>query len=72
MSYPSDLTDEQWDVSEPVFDVPGKRGRKHADDPRTVVDAMLYSAQTGCQGRYLRSRPDRGPRESPLMTTTMP
>src|SRR3954470_22037804 len=32
---------------------PGKRGRKHADDLRTVVDAMLYIAQTGCQWRYL-------------------
>lgn len=31
----------------PVFNTPGKRGRKHADDLRTVVDAMLYIAQTG-------------------------
>jgi len=36
-----------------VFNAPGKRGRKHADDLRTVVDAMLYIAQTGCQWRYL-------------------
>ena len=53
MSYPSDLTDEQWELLEPVFNVPGKRGRKHADDLRGVVDAMLYIAQTGCQWRYL-------------------
>jgi putative transposase len=53
MSYPSDLTDAQWELMESVFDVPGKRGRKHADDLRTVVDAMLYIAQTGCQWRYL-------------------
>ena len=26
---------------------------KHANDRRTVVDAMLYIAQTGCQWRYL-------------------
>jgi hypothetical protein len=26
MSYPSDLTDEQWDLLEPVFNAPGKRG----------------------------------------------
>jgi putative transposase len=38
---------------EPEFKVPGKRGRKHADDLRDVVDAMLYIAQTGCQWRYL-------------------
>jgi transposase len=36
-----------------VFKAPGKRGRKHAGDLRTVVDAMLYLAQTGCQWRYL-------------------
>jgi putative transposase len=53
MSYPSDLTDAQWDLLEPVFNAPGKRGRKHADDLRRVVDAMLYIAQTGCQWRYL-------------------
>src|SRR5678816_480735 len=53
MSYPSDLTDDQWALLEPVFNAPGKHGRKHADDLRTVVDAMLYIAQTGCQWRYL-------------------
>src|SRR6476469_1844215 len=52
MSYPTDLTDDQWDVLEPVFNAPGKRGRTHADDLRTVVDAMLYIAQTGCLWRY--------------------
>ena len=40
-------------VLEPVFNAPGRRGRKHADDLRTVVDAMLYIAQTGRQWRYL-------------------
>ena len=53
MPYPSDLTDEQWDLLEPVFNAPGKRGRRHGDDLRSVVDAMLYIAQTGCQWRYL-------------------
>jgi putative transposase len=53
MPYRSDLTDEQWDLLEPVFNAPGKRGRKHGDDLRSVVDAMLYIAQTGCQWRYL-------------------
>ena len=53
MRYPSDLTDEQWDLLEPVSNAPGKRGRRHADDLRSVVDAMLYTAQTGCQWRYL-------------------
>jgi transposase len=38
---------------EPVFNTPGKRGRRHGDDLRVVVDAMLYIVQTGCQWRYL-------------------
>ncbi len=53
MPYPSDLTDEQWNLLEEVFNAPGKRGRRHADDLRGVVDAMLYISQTGCQWRYL-------------------
>jgi putative transposase len=47
------VTDEQWKLLEPVSNAAGKRGRKHADDLRRVVDAMLYIAQTGCQWRYL-------------------
>jgi putative transposase len=53
MSYLSDVTDDQGELLEPFFKAPGKRGRKHADDLRAVVDAMLYIAQTGCQWRYL-------------------
>jgi transposase len=53
VSYPSGLTDEQWELLESVCNAPGKRGRRHAHDLRTVVDAMLYIAQTGCQWRYL-------------------
>lgn len=39
--HPSDLTDEPWELLEPVFNAPAQRGRKHADDLRGVVDAML-------------------------------
>jgi putative transposase len=53
MAYASDLTDEQWALLEPVFSPASKRGRKHADDLRIAVDAMLYIAHTGCQWRFL-------------------
>jgi putative transposase len=53
MSYPRNLTDEQWQLVKPVFSVPGKRGRKHDGDLRSVVDAVLYISHTGCQWRYL-------------------
>jgi transposase len=51
MSYPSELTDEQWAMID--FSAPGRRGRKHADDLRSVLDAILYIARTGCHWRYL-------------------
>jgi transposase len=50
--YPSDVTDEQWDLIEPHIPVyPGGRPRK--TDPRDVLDAVLYILRTGCQWRYL-------------------
>jgi putative transposase len=50
--YPSDVTDEQWALIEPLIPVyPGGRPRK--TDLRDVVDAVLYILRTGCQWRYL-------------------
>src|SRR3954469_8377714 len=50
--YPSDVTDEQWALIEPLIPVyPGGRPRK--TDPRDVVDGVLYVLRTGCQWRYL-------------------
>ena len=56
LAYPSDLTDVQWALLEPVFITPGKRTRKHGDRLRTVVDAMLYIAQAGVSGATYPSR----------------
>ncbi len=44
MSYPSDVTNEQWALLEPVFNPPGKRGPKHGAGLRKVVNAMLSIA----------------------------
>ena len=52
MSYPSDLTDAQWALLEPLLLRPGKPGPKHAD-LRAVVDGILYVTRTGCQWRCL-------------------
>lgn len=51
--YSSDLTDAQWILLEPFLVIPSKRGPKHGNDLRHVVDAMLYISHTGCQWRYL-------------------
>ena len=51
-SYPSDVTDSQWDLIEPHLPVyPGGRPRK--TNLRDVVDAIFYLLRTGCQWRYL-------------------
>ena len=39
MPYPSDLTDDQWDLLEPVFNAPGGA----AASPPMTLDAMLYA-----------------------------
>ena len=52
-AYSSDLTDSQWKLLEPLLLVPSKRGPKHGDDLRHVVDAMLYISHTGRQWRFL-------------------
>ncbi len=50
--YPSDLTDEQWALVEPLIPVyPGGRPRKTS--MRDVLDAVFYVLRTGCQWRFL-------------------
>ena len=50
--YPSDLTDEQWALIEPLIPVyPGGRPRKTS--MRDVMDAIQYLVRAGCQWRYL-------------------
>ena len=50
--YPSDLTDEQWALVEPLIPVyPGGRPRKTS--MREVLNAIFYILRTGCQWRFL-------------------
>ena len=53
VAYSSDLSDAQWNLLEPLLVTSSKRGPKHGDDLRHVVDAMLYISHTGCQWRFL-------------------
>ena len=48
-SYPSDLTDAQWEAIKANFR--GMRNRKW--DKRELVNAVLYYEKTGCQWRLL-------------------
>jgi putative transposase len=50
--YPSDLTDEQWALVEPLIAVyPG--GRPRTTSMREVLDAIFYVLRTGCPWRFL-------------------
>ncbi len=51
--YPTDLTDEQWAVLEPLLRRRPGRGRPTRVDLRAVMNALLYQARTGCQWRLL-------------------
>lgn len=52
-SYPTDLTDQEWSVLEPLVP-PVKSGGRPADHPRReILNAILYVLRSGCQWRML-------------------
>ncbi len=52
-SYPSDLTDEQWTLIEPLIPKPLPGGRPRSLDMRQVVNAILYLNRSGNAWRML-------------------
>lgn len=48
-AYPSDLTDDQWALIEPLIPRPRHGGRPRKVDMREVVNAILYITRSGCQ-----------------------
>ena len=55
MTYPTDLTDEQWQLVEHFFPLLEGPGRPRSVDIRRVLDALMYQVRTGCQWRMLPS-----------------
>ena len=52
--YPSDLSDDEWEVLKPLFDPPGSgMGRPRGIPRREIVNAIFYQLRTGGQWRYL-------------------
>ena len=53
--YPSDLTDEEWAIVEPLLKEldPYKTGRPREVDLHEVLNAIFYLNKTGCPWRYL-------------------
>ena len=47
--YPSDLTDAQWALVEPLIPPAKPGGRPRKADMRRVLDTVFYVARSGCQ-----------------------
>jgi transposase len=52
-AYPSDLTDEQWEIIEPMLPLIKEPGRIPKHPFRDIVDAILYIDRSGCSWRQL-------------------
>ena len=53
LRYPSDLTDEEWSLIEPLIPPAKRGGRKRGVVVREVVNGIMYVLSTGCQWRYV-------------------
>ena len=61
-SYPTDLTDAEWEIVKPLIPKPKPRGPKANVDVREVLNGIFYFLHEGCQWRAL-------PHELPPWTT---
>lgn len=52
-TYPSDVTDAQWALLQPLIPEPLSGGRPVIHQRREVVNAILYVLRTGCGWEYL-------------------
>jgi putative transposase len=52
-AYPSDLTDEQWALLQPLLPHPCRHGRPRKTDLRDIVNALFYHAREGGTWRAL-------------------
>src|SRR5260370_7558076 len=52
-AYPSDLTDEQWELLEPLVPALSAEAAYHVHARREIVNAILYVLRSGCPWRLL-------------------
>jgi len=53
LRYPSDMTDDEWELVKPLIRPAKRGGRKREIDVREVLNGILYILSTGCQWRAL-------------------
>jgi putative transposase len=51
--YPSDVTDAEWKILEPLIPPAKEGGRPRTTDMREVINAIFSIDRTGCQWRAL-------------------
>ncbi len=52
-SYPTDFTDKEWKIVEPLIPPPKTGGRPRETDVREVLNAIFYLLRSGCAWRLL-------------------
>jgi transposase len=52
-SYPSDLTNAEWGILEPLLPAPKPGGRPRTVDVREVLNALRYLLREGCRWRAI-------------------
>jgi transposase len=53
LRYPSDLTNAEWQLIEPLIPPAKPGGGKRTVVMREVVNGLMYVLSTGCQWRYI-------------------
>lgn len=53
LRYPSDLTDAEWSLVEPLIPSAKRGGNKRTVNLREVVNGLMYILSTGCQWRAI-------------------
>ena len=53
LRYPSDVTDEEWELIKPQIEPAKRGGRKREVDELEIANAIMYVLSTGCQWRAL-------------------
>ena len=53
LRYPSDLTDAEWALIEPISRRPSAGGNKRTVNLREIANGLMYILSTGCQWRAI-------------------
>ncbi len=53
LSYPTDLTHDEWQILDPLLPPPKPGGRPRQTDTREVINAIFYLLRSGCAFRLL-------------------